>query len=90
MIHYKKIPQRKVMKRLWSQNGNFGSDMVLICGSLQTILLCSFGELAGGRSIGLAVGVSDMGQDCFLLIISYFSFKNHFFPNVMTHLIQNV
>ena len=31
-----------------------------ICGSLQTILLCIVGEIAGGRSVTVAVGISDM------------------------------
>ena len=34
----------------------------MICGSLQTILLCLVGELAKGGSVSVAVGVSDMWQ----------------------------
>ena len=32
----------------------------IVLGSLQTTLLCIVGELAGGGSVSVAVGVSDM------------------------------
>ena len=41
-----------------SQNLQFG----LICWSSQNILLCIVGELAGGASMAVAVGVTDMQQ----------------------------
>ena len=33
-----------------------------VCGSWQTILVCIVEELAGGGSLAVAVGVSDMGK----------------------------
>ena len=38
----------------------FRSLQTMVDGSLQTILLCIVGELAGGGSVAVAVGVSDM------------------------------
>ena len=54
------------MRGKWSQN--VGSEIVLnpplkkifFSRSLQSILLCIVGELAGGGSVAVAVGVSDM------------------------------
>ena len=45
------------MKENWSKNFEFGLRKGL---KLPRILLCTVGELAGGRSVAVAVGVSDM------------------------------
>ena len=58
------------MKGNWSQNLRFWLrnclklpvEKNLIFGSLQTILLCIVLELAGGGSVAVAVGISDMLQ----------------------------
>ena len=55
---------------MWCQNVQFwlinGLELPLgeklTFGSLQTILLCIVGKLAGGGSVAVAVGVSDMCQ----------------------------
>ena len=57
-----------MMKGKWSQNLKFWiKDEIklhigkkIICGSSQTILLYIVEELAGGGSVTVAVGVSDM------------------------------
>ena len=68
MIDYKNIPWWKVMKeecsqnlQLWLRNGlKLPRGKKLIAWSLQTILLCIVGELAGGGSMPVAVGVSGL------------------------------
>ena len=53
------------MKGHLSQNKQFGSEMVKYCHAClcsSSILLCIMGELVGGGSVAVAVGVSDMRQ----------------------------
>ena len=64
---YKKISYIKVIKGEWFQNLPFWIRNGLkltrkknICRSLSSILLCIVGELAGGGSVAVAVGVTDM------------------------------
>ena len=78
LINYKKIPWGKVMKEHRSQNLQFWPEMVINyrinvwvfvthCWWVKVkisskILLCILGELAGGGSVAVAVGVSDIWQ----------------------------
>ena len=64
MINFKKIPAIQVMKGTMSQNLKFqlrnGMWKRNMPGSLQAILPCIVGELAGGGSVAIPVGDSDM------------------------------
>ena len=55
----KVVSEFAILVRKWSQNA---LQKKLIIGSLQTILLCIIGELAGRGSVAVAVGASDMLQ----------------------------
>ena len=60
MIDFKKIPSGKAMKGQWSQNVQLWLRNGLKLAGNHPAELCIVGEIAGGGSMAVAAGVSDM------------------------------